>query len=71
MKVVLDRTKCIGCGTCAALCPKYFEMAADNLSKLKSGVTGTQKNLEELTISEIECIKDAADSCPGQAIKIV
>jgi ferredoxin len=68
MKVVLEKEKCIGCGTCVALCPKYFQMQQDDRANLKGGVSSGET--EQLTISNIECIKDAADSCPGQAINI-
>jgi ferredoxin len=68
MKVVLEKEKCIGCGTCVTLCPKYFEMGKDDRASLKGGVSSGET--EQLTISNIECIKDAADSCSGQAINI-
>lgn len=69
MRVVLDKTKCLGCGTCTALCPKYFQMGQDDLATLKDGKVLGQT--EELTISSIECIKDAVKACPSQAIKII
>ncbi|MBU4152281.1 MAG: ferredoxin, partial [Proteobacteria bacterium] len=30
--VSIDKTKCIGCGACAATCPKGFEMKGDKAS---------------------------------------
>lgn len=70
MKIILDRNKCIGCGSCVAVCDRFFEMTDDGLSHLK----GSQKNAdgtEELEISEADCAKDAADICPVQIIKVV
>ncbi|KKT26765.1 MAG: hypothetical protein UW11_C0006G0031 [Parcubacteria group bacterium GW2011_GWA2_43_9b] len=29
MKIIIERQKCIGCGSCVAVCDKYFEMADD------------------------------------------
>lgn len=43
MKIHLDRKNCIGCGVCATLCPKFFEMSEDGKSTLKKGVLN--KNL--------------------------
>ncbi len=67
-KIILDKIKCIGCGNCVALCPKHFEMAEDG----KPGLNGSKKNkeIEELETERIGCAKDAADSCPTQAIII-
>ena len=36
MKVVHEVEKCIGCGTCVALCPALFEMEGAK-AKLKDG----------------------------------
>ena len=65
-KIKLDREKCIGCGLCAALCPKYFEMA-DGRSHLK-GASGTET--EELETKKTECAEPAAEMCPAQCISI-
>lgn len=67
MKIKLERERCIGCGSCAALCPKYFEMADDGKSHLK----GTDKQaVEELETEKIECAESASDVCPAQCIHI-
>jgi ferredoxin len=55
VKVTIDKEECIGCGSCAALCPAGFEMA-DGKAKVKS--------------QKAKCIKEAADSCPVQAISV-
>lgn len=70
MKIILDRNKCIGCGTCAALCPRYFEMAEDGKSSLKGAKSKPKPQTEELTIKKIDCAQDAADSCPVKAITV-
>jgi len=69
-KIVHEREKCIGCGSCVALCPKFWEMADDG----KSTLIGSEKNPEgnfELEVEEIECNQKAADACPVQCIRIV
>lgn len=70
MKVIQEREKCIGCGSCAALCPKYWEMAEDGKSSLKNSVTNAEGNYE-LEVEAAECNKEAADACPVQIIHIV
>lgn len=65
MKISIERDKCIGCGTCTNLCPKYFELKDDG----KSFIIGS--NNDELEITNIECAKEAAENCPVQCIHII
>ncbi len=60
---------CIGCGSCAALCQKYFEMGGDGKSNLKKSKKN-QNNNSELEIKEIGCIREAVEACPVQIIHI-
>lgn len=71
MKIILERKKCIGCGSCAAVCPKYWEMAEDGLVKLKGSKTNSKTGDDELEVESIGCNKDAAEACPIQIIKII
>lgn len=59
-KVEFNRDCCMGCGSCSAVCPENWEMKDDGKS------TPKKTELEELGSNQ-----DAADSCPGQCIKIV
>ncbi len=68
MKIIHQRSKCIGCGSCAAVCDKFFEMAGDGLASLK-GAAQVGDDFE-LEAEDIGCAKDAADVCPVQIIKI-
>jgi ferredoxin len=53
--VKVDKSKCIGCGACAAICPDLFEMGSDGKSRVKN--------------PKGKCdIKAAASSCPVDAI---
>jgi len=54
----VDQDLCIGCGTCAELCPEVFELRDE-----KSWVIGPDK------CHTCDC-EDAADSCPVSAIEI-
>ncbi|MCD6550169.1 ferredoxin [bacterium] len=69
MKIIHERSKCIGCGACANICPNYFEMKEDGKSALKGGQE-KEKEIYELEIEEAGCAKNAADSCPVQCIRI-
>jgi ferredoxin len=70
MKIILDKSKCIGCGSCAALCSKFFELGEDGKSHLKGSKLTENEQKEELEISEPGCAKEAAEVCPVQAIHI-
>jgi len=66
-KIKLDREKCIGCGSCSALCSKYFELIEDG----KSHIVGAEKkDLEELEVEKVDCAQAAAEACPVQCIYI-
>jgi ferredoxin len=57
--VSVDKDKCIGCGSCAAVCEEVFE--------IKNGKAIIKKGKEK---SKIPCVKEAAESCPVDAITI-
>lgn len=67
-KIIHDREACIGCGTCAAVCPKYWKMDTDGKSRL-IGSKKTGKT-EDLEVKSIECNQDAAEACPVNCIHI-
>lgn len=60
IKIKINQKKCVGCGSCCVICPDIFEIK-NGKSKLK------KKNIEE---KQIDCAKEAAESCPMQAIEI-
>ena len=55
--VSVDKEKCIGCGSCSAVCGEVFEMV-DGKAKVKAGKEG----------SNAECVKEAINICPVDAI---
>jgi ferredoxin len=71
MKIIHEIEKCIGCGSCAAICSATWGMSDDG----KAHAVGANKNPadgnEELEIEQIGCNQDAADICPVQCIKII
>jgi len=68
-KIIHQRKKCISCGACAAVCPKFFEMnEKDGLATLKNSKK-IGKDFE-LRVDKVDCLKDAAEMCPVKIIKI-
>jgi ferredoxin len=62
MKPVVDEDLCIGCGNCEDECPEVFRLEDDGLAH----VIGSEEFGEDL----YGCIRNAADSCPVDAISI-
>lgn len=59
MKIKVDQDKCIGCGTCEALCPGCFEVIEG-----KSQVKECDSGCGDYDLKEV------AESCPTDAISI-
>lgn len=59
MKVKVNKEACIGCGACAAICDKIFEINDEGLSVAK---------VNEVPKEEQQAAKDAIESCPTGAI---
>ena len=70
-KIILEREKCIGCGSCNVVCPKYFELADDGKAHIKDSVKDEKTNKEELEVVKIECAESAAEACPVECIQII
>ncbi len=68
VKILQEHSKCVGCGACAAVCPKYWEMSADGKAHLK-GAENSGETLS-LEIADAECNSDAANACPVKCIRI-
>lgn len=69
MKIKIERPKCISCGSCAAVCPEFFEMEENGTAHLKNSKKDADGN-EELEVKELGCGRDASEVCPAQIIKI-
>ncbi len=70
-KIIQNHEGCIGCGTCAALCPKFWEMRDDGKAHLAGGKYDEEKKEYELEAEEIGCNKEAEEACPVQVIKVL
>jgi ferredoxin len=60
MKVRVDAELCTGCGVCVDTCPEVFELR-DDISVVLVG---------EVPQEHAEAARDAADSCPTEAITV-
>lgn len=69
VKIILDRDVCIGCGSCQAVCQKYWEMADDAKINLL-GFTKKEGEKYELELDEAGCNQEAVEVCPVQCIHI-
>ena len=57
MLIKVNQDLCIGCGTCEVLCPAVFTINAE-------------AKAEVISQTDEPCAKNAAESCPTQAIEI-
>ncbi len=56
-KLVIDKEKCIGCGTCVAMASKTFKLGDDGKSEVLEPVGDDEKTIQE-----------AIGACPVTAI---
>lgn len=68
-KIIQEHKKCIGCGSCVAVCPKYWEITDDGKAK-PIGSKLNNKGDYELEIKKVGCNQDASDTCPVQCIHV-
>lgn len=68
-KILLERAGCIGCRSCASLCPAFFEMSPDGFADLKGGKK--KKNGDfELETAKPGNADEAAAACPVNVIHV-
>ncbi len=61
MRVRIDESQCIACGLCSELCPDAFAQRDDGIAEVIAG---------ESELDKIPCVREAAESCPTEAIII-
>lgn len=68
-----DRENCIGCGTCADVCPDFWEMKDDGKSQLLNAITlKDEAGWEHAFFEEgFDCNKDAENQCPVSVIYVI
>ncbi len=70
MKIIHEKAKCIGCGSCVSLCLKYFEMTEVGKAHLKGSEEDSKTKVETLGVSDPDCAREAVEVCPVQCIHI-
>ena len=74
-RVKLDKNACQGFGACVELCPQFFQLSdVDGKSSVEGAKKVTKEDkvvVEELELDNLECINEAAEACPFNAIHIV
>lgn len=61
MKPFVDEDLCIGCGACEDACSDVFSLQDDGYAHVIT---------PEPAAEQYGCVRDAADSCPTEAISI-
>ncbi len=69
-KIIQIHKDCIGCGTCVALCPEFWEMMDGGKARPTKGKINPENGNYEFEVENIACNQDAIDSCPVSVIKI-
>jgi len=72
MKVRIDRELCTLCAVCWATCPEVFE---EDPNEGYSQIVAQYRVGDEVDQGEVpdtlsDCVTEAVDSCPAEAIKI-
>jgi ferredoxin len=74
-RVEMDKNACQGFGACVELCPQFFHLSdVDDKSTIEGAKKVMKENkvvAETLELNELECIREAAEACPFNAIHIV
>ncbi|MDO7785937.1 ferredoxin [Desulforamulus aquiferis] len=61
MKTVVDQDLCISCGACIDVCPEVYEWNDDDKA---------HAIVDEVPEGQEDSAKEAAESCPTEAIKV-
>lgn len=72
MKVSIDRSTCVSCGSCWDTCPGFFEQNTDDsFSQVIEKFRLNGDIAQGMPLPDLEdCTKDAVDLCPVQIIRI-
>ncbi|MFQ6081038.1 MAG: ferredoxin [Candidatus Bathyarchaeia archaeon] len=74
-RVEIDKNACQGFGACVELCPRFFQLSdVDGKSHIEGAKKVMKENevvAETLELDELECVREAAEACPFNAIHIV
>jgi len=69
-RVLHEREPCIGCGSCAAVFPQAWSMAADGKATLAGAVPGGREGFFELWVEDARPHEEVAGLCPVSLIRV-
>lgn len=67
-KIIFEKEKCIGCGTCVSVCPNFWETSDDGKVNLKESTE--EDGVFKRVMEDADCNQDASQSCPVQCIHV-
>jgi ferredoxin len=70
-KIIQDIDTCIGCGACAVITTDKWEMTDEGKAKLLNSEKIKETYEKTFDDSDLEEYREAVDSCPVEALKIV
>lgn len=59
-KIIVDKDKCIGCGSCVSIAEDYFKLGKD----------GKPEIIRKYDEKDKDIVKEAIDVCPTNAITL-
>ena len=73
-KVEIDKNACQGFGACVELCSRFFRLSeVDGKTTVNEAEKVAREDkvvAEILEIENLECVRDAAEACPFNAIHV-
>ena len=74
-RVEIDKNACQGFGACVELCPQFFQFSdvygKSTMEGAKQVVKEDEVVAETLELDKLECVREAAEACPFNAIHIL
>jgi ferredoxin len=75
VRVKIDKHACQGFGACVELCPRFFQLSEvdgkSQVHKIQEARTEGDVAAGTLELDDLECVREAAEACPFNAIHIV
>jgi len=70
-KIILYRTKCIGCNVCYEMWPLRWRISrTDGKSTLVNSVKKKDVFISEISLDELEINQEISEVCPAKIIKV-